>query len=42
VFTVGAYDLLCMAFDTFGIELDPDLTGFADVPKERERTDGTR
>ena len=28
VFTVGAYDLLCMAFDTFGIELDPGLTGF--------------
>jgi 4-carboxymuconolactone decarboxylase len=45
VFTVGAYDLLCMAFDTFGIELDPGLVGFPaaleapkppKAPKERE------
>jgi 4-carboxymuconolactone decarboxylase len=28
VFTVGAYDLLAMAFNTFGLELDPDLEGF--------------
>lgn len=28
VFTVGAYDLLAMAFNTFGLELDPGLTGF--------------
>ena len=25
VFTVGAYDLLAMAFRSFGIELDDDL-----------------
>ena len=25
VFTVGAYDLLAMAFRSFGIELDQDL-----------------
>ena len=31
VFTVGAYDLLCMAFDTFGIELDPGLAGFPEA-----------
>jgi 4-carboxymuconolactone decarboxylase len=28
VFTVGAYDLLAMAFNTFGLELDPGLEGF--------------
>jgi len=28
VFTVGAYDLLAMAFNNFGLELDPGLTGF--------------
>jgi alkylhydroperoxidase family enzyme len=28
VFTVGAYDLLAMAFDTFGLELDPGMSGF--------------
>jgi 4-carboxymuconolactone decarboxylase len=28
VFTVGAYDMLAMAFNTFGLELDPDLEGF--------------
>jgi alkylhydroperoxidase family enzyme len=28
VFTIGAYDLLAMAFNTFGVELDPGLTGF--------------
>jgi alkylhydroperoxidase family enzyme len=28
VFTIGAYDLLAMAFDTFGLELDPGMTGF--------------
>ena len=28
VFTVGAYDLLAMAFNTFGLELDPGLKGF--------------
>jgi alkylhydroperoxidase family enzyme len=27
VFTVGAYDLLAMAFRTFGVELDDDLKG---------------
>ena len=28
VFTVGCYDLLAMAFQNFGLELDPGLTGF--------------
>ena len=28
VFTVGCYDLLAMAFKTFGLELDPGLPGF--------------
>ena len=28
VFTIGAYDLLAMAFNNFGLELDPGLTGF--------------
>lgn len=28
VFTVGAYDLLAVALDLFGLELDPDLEGF--------------
>ena len=28
VFTVGAYDLLAMAFNTFGLQLDPGLPGF--------------
>ena len=28
VFTVGTYDLLAMAFNTFGLELDPGMSGF--------------
>jgi len=28
VFTIGAYDLLAMAFNTFGLQLDPGLVGF--------------
>jgi 4-carboxymuconolactone decarboxylase len=28
VFTIGAYDLLAMAFNNFGLELDPGMTGF--------------
>lgn len=28
VFTVGAYDALAMACNTFGLELDPGMTGF--------------
>jgi alkylhydroperoxidase family enzyme len=28
VFTIGAYDLLAVAFNTFGLQLDPGLTGF--------------
>jgi alkylhydroperoxidase family enzyme len=28
VFTVGAYDLLAMAMNTFGLELEPGLAGF--------------
>lgn len=30
VFTVGAYDLHCMAFNTFGLELEPEHCGFPD------------
>jgi 4-carboxymuconolactone decarboxylase len=30
VFTVGAYDLLAMAFNSFGLELDPGLEGFGE------------
>jgi alkylhydroperoxidase family enzyme len=28
VFTVGAYDMHCMAFNTFGLELEPGMEGF--------------
>ncbi|HEX9039969.1 MAG TPA: carboxymuconolactone decarboxylase family protein [Trebonia sp.] len=28
VFTIGAYDLLAAAFNTFGVQLDPGLPGF--------------
>jgi 4-carboxymuconolactone decarboxylase len=28
VFTIGAYDLLAMAMNTFGLQLDPGLPGF--------------
>jgi 4-carboxymuconolactone decarboxylase len=31
VFTVGAYDMLAMAFGTFGLELDSGLTGFPET-----------
>ena len=31
VFTVGAYDLLAMAFRSFGVELDDDLASGRDV-----------
>ena len=37
VFTIGAYDLMAMAFNTFGLELDPGLTGF---PPRTRTTDG--
>ena len=36
VFTVGAYDLVAMAFRTFGVELDDDLPMGCDMP-ERKR-----
>mgnify|MGYP003433080374 CR=1 FL=1 len=32
VFTVGSYDLLAMAFRTFGVELDDDLKAWAAEP----------
>jgi 4-carboxymuconolactone decarboxylase len=38
VFTIGAYDLLAMAMNTFGLQLDPGLTGF---PPEADAEDGT-
>jgi alkylhydroperoxidase family enzyme len=28
VFTVGAYDMHCMVFNTFGLELEPGMEGF--------------
>lgn len=28
VFTIGSYDLLAMAFNVFGLQLDPGLAGF--------------
>ena len=31
VFTIGAYDMLAMALNTFGLQLDPGLTGFPPV-----------
>lgn len=31
VFTVGTYDMHCMAFNTFGLELDPGMQGFTDA-----------
>ena len=31
VFTVGAYDLLAMAFRSFGVELDDDLRSGNDL-----------
>jgi alkylhydroperoxidase family enzyme len=34
VFTVGNYDLLAMAFNNFGLELDSGLTGFPDSAKD--------
>ena len=38
VFTIGAYDLMAMAFNTFGLELDPGLTGFPPRTRTRTRT----
>jgi 4-carboxymuconolactone decarboxylase len=32
VFTVGAYDMHCMAFNTFGLELEPGMEGFLKPP----------
>jgi alkylhydroperoxidase family enzyme len=32
VFTIGAYDLLAVAMNTFGLQLDPRLPGFPDTP----------
>jgi alkylhydroperoxidase family enzyme len=34
VFTVGAYDLLAMAFNTFGLPLDPGMSGFPAAAKD--------
>lgn len=31
VFTVGAYDFHCMAFNTFGLQLEADLDGFPET-----------
>jgi alkylhydroperoxidase family enzyme len=38
LFTVGAYDTLAVAFNCFGLELDPELQGatFPDVPNEND------
>jgi 4-carboxymuconolactone decarboxylase len=32
VFTVGAYEVLAMAFNTFGLAMDPGLRGFEQLP----------
>ena len=32
VFTIGSYDLLAMAFNVFGLQLDPGLEGFPPGP----------
>ena len=32
VFTVGAYDMHCMAFNTFGLELEPGMEGLLKPP----------
>jgi 4-carboxymuconolactone decarboxylase len=37
VFTAGAYDMLCMAFNTFGLELDGDLSGFGAAKEDDGR-----
>jgi alkylhydroperoxidase family enzyme len=41
VFTIGAYDLLAAAMNTFGLELDPGLPGFppdgADAPDDKSK-----
>ena len=37
VFTIGAYDLLAVAFNTFGLQLDPGLTGFPPEATENPR-----
>jgi hypothetical protein len=38
VFTVGAYDLVAMAFRTFDVELDDDLRGRVEgAPTPRKR-----
>ncbi len=34
VFTIGNYDLLSMAFNTFGLQLDPGLPGFPPPAQE--------
>ncbi len=34
VFTIGNYDLLAMAFNTFGLQLDPGLPGFPSPAQE--------
>jgi alkylhydroperoxidase family enzyme len=35
VFTIGAYDLLAVAMNTFGLELDPGLPGFPQLPENQ-------
>src|SRR4051812_25022430 len=30
IFTIGAYELLAMAFNSFGVELDDDLRAYVD------------
>jgi hypothetical protein len=35
VFTVGAYKMLAMALNSFGMQLDSDMTGFAAQGSQR-------
>ena len=42
VFTIGAYDLLAVAMNSFGLELDPGLPGFPPQdPADRQDPDGS-
>ena len=41
VFTVGTYDMHCMAFRTLGLQLDEGMTGFPDHHRAPERVAAT-
>jgi alkylhydroperoxidase family enzyme len=41
VFSVGAYELLATAFNTFGLEMDPGMQGWAQLPDHLRAQAGT-